>query len=59
MPNVFWAAFGGGAAGGVVAVLAGIAVEWFRYRMTIPHLTVRVTSGYPMTPEIAPGTPDD
>ena len=53
MSEVFWSAFGGGIAGGIVAALAGLVVEWSRYFFSKPHLKVSGTARYMVTP----GTP--
>ena len=50
MPNVFWAAFGGGVAGGAVAALAAVIVEWVRYLLIRPRLKISGASGYRVTP---------
>ena len=50
MSEVFWSAFGGGIAGGMVAALAGLVVEWGRYFFARPHLKVSGTSRYVVTP---------
>ena len=44
--EVFWAAFGGGAAAGVVGLAAVLVVEYIRSRREAPHLNVSVTLGY-------------
>ena len=44
--NVFWAAFGGGAAAGVVGVVGVLVVEYFRARRDRPGLDVTVSLGY-------------
>lgn len=53
MPEVFWSAFGGGIAGGTVAALVGLAVEWIRHSLSKPHLKVSGTSRYVVTPGIS------
>ena len=50
MSEVFWSAFGGGIAGGVVAALVGLIVEWGRYIFSKPHLKVEGTHRYVLTP---------
>ena len=50
MSEVFWSAFGGGIAGGMVAALAGLIVEWGRYLFSRPHLKVSGTYRYMVTP---------
>ena len=50
MSEVFWSAFGGGIAGGIVAALAGLIVEWGRYFFSGPRLKVSGTSRYVVTP---------
>ena len=50
MSEVFWSAFGGGIAGGIVAALAGLVVEWGRYFFSKPHLEVSGTSSYVVIP---------
>ena len=50
MSEVFWSAFGGGVAGGMVAALAGLVVEWGRYFFSKPHLKVSGTYRYVVTP---------
>ena len=46
MSNVFWAAFGGGAAAGVFTLLAILGAEWFRWYLDRPLLKVRVSLGF-------------
>ena len=41
--DVFWAAFGGGAAAGVVGAVGVLAVEWMRARREAPKLVVNAT----------------
>ena len=53
MSEVFWSAFGGGIAGGMVAALAGLVVEWGRYFFARPHLKVSGTSKFIVTPGIS------
>ncbi len=50
MSEAFWSAFGGGIAGGMVAALVGLVVEWGRYFFSKPHLKVSSTSRYVITP---------
>ena len=50
MSEVFWSAFGGGIAGGMVAALVGLVVEWGRYFFSKPHLKVSGTSRYVVIP---------
>lgn len=50
MSEVFWSAFGGGIAGGIVAALTGFVVEWSRYFLSKSHLKVSGTSRYLVTP---------
>ena len=44
--NVFWAAFGGGAAAGAVGVIGVLIVEYFRAKRDAPRLDVTVSLGY-------------
>ena len=48
--DIFWAAFGGGVAGGIVAALVGIGVEWVKYLLSKPHLKVTGACRYVVTP---------
>ena len=50
MSEVFWSAFGGGIAGGMVAALVGLVAEWGRHFFSKPHLKVSSTSSYVVTP---------
>lgn len=43
--NVFWAAFGGGAAAGVVTLLAVVLGEYIRWKLAQPKLVVSVSLG--------------
>ena len=42
MPNVFWAAFGGGAVAGIVTLLALAFVEWLRWFIDRPLVKPRL-----------------
>lgn len=44
--DVFWAAFGGGAAAGVVTLVAVIAGEYIRWAVVQPKLVVSMLFGY-------------
>lgn len=46
MSNVFWAAFGGAAAAGLVTLIALLAAEWFRWFLDRPLVKVEMTLGY-------------
>ena len=46
MSDVFWAALGGGAAGGLVAGLISLSIEWFKLHLTRPRLEVIGWAGY-------------
>ena len=50
MSEVFWSAFGGGIAGGMVAALVALAVEWGKQICSKPHLKVSGTVRYIVIP---------
>lgn len=43
--DVFWAAFGGGAAAGIVTLVAVLLAEYIRWRLAQPSLQIAVTLG--------------
>jgi len=46
MSNVFWAAFGGAAAAGLVTLIALLTVEWFRRFLDRPLVNVKLWPGF-------------
>lgn len=46
MDNVFWAAFGGGAAAGIITLSAVIIAEWFRWFLDRPLVKVEMSLGF-------------
>ncbi len=44
--DIFWAAFGGGAAGSVVTLVAVLASEYLKGRLSEPKLVVSISLGY-------------
>lgn len=46
MPNVFWAAFGGGAAAALLTLVALITVEWFKWFLDRPLVKVNISLGF-------------
>jgi len=46
MPNVFWAAFGGGAAAALITLVALITVEWFKWFLDRPLVKVKMSLGF-------------
>ncbi len=46
MDNVFWAAFGGGAAAGIITLFAVIIAEWFRWFLDRPLIRVKTSLGF-------------
>lgn len=46
MNNIFWAAFGGGAAAGIFTLVAVVVAEWFRWFWDRPLLKISMGFGY-------------
>ncbi len=46
MDNVFWAAFGGAAAAGIITMIALLAAEWFRWFLDRPLVKVEMSLGF-------------
>ena len=46
MPDVFWAAFGGAAAAGLITLIALLTAEWFRWFLDRPLVRVKVLWAY-------------
>jgi hypothetical protein len=46
MTDIFWAAFGGGAAAGVITLIAVVTAEWFRWFFDRPLVKVEVSLGF-------------
>ena len=44
--DVFWAAFGGGAAGSLVTLVAVLASEWLKWRLSEPKVAVSIALGH-------------
>ena len=42
MDNVFWAAFGGAAAAGIITMIALLTAEWFRWFLDRPLVKVEL-----------------
>ena len=55
MSDVFWAAFGGGAAAGIVTLLVVVTAEWLRWYVDRPLLRVSARLGQIATPGMAGG----
>ncbi len=51
MPNVFWAAFAGAAAAGLITLIAVLTAEWFRWFLDRPLVKVEMTLGFRITPD--------
>jgi hypothetical protein len=51
MPNVFWAAFGGAAAAGLITLIALLTAEWFRWFLDRPLVKVEMTLGFLINPD--------
>jgi hypothetical protein len=49
MPDVFWAAFAGAAAAGLITLVAVIIAEWFRWFLDRPLVKVEMTLGFLLT----------
>lgn len=49
MPDVFWAAFGGAAAAGLVTLIALLTAEWFRWFIDRPLVIVKMRLGLIIT----------
>lgn len=43
--DIFWAAFGGGAAAGIVTLVSVVAIELIRWRLSEPKLVVSISFG--------------
>lgn len=52
--DVFWAAFGGGAAAGIVTLLSVLLIEFTRWRLSQPKLRVSFTLGAVLEPGGSP-----
>jgi len=50
MSDVFWAAFGGAAAAGVVTLIAVSVAEWYRWFLDRPLVNVEMSLGFLITP---------
>lgn len=48
--NVFWAAFGGAAAAGLVTLVGVLAAEWYRWFLDRPLIKVEARLGYILYP---------
>jgi hypothetical protein len=48
MPDVFWAAFAGAAAAGLITLVAVLIAEWFRWFLDRPLVLVKVVWVYPL-----------
>jgi hypothetical protein len=46
MSDVFWAAFGGGAAAGIVTLIAVLFAEWYRWFLDRPLVKVSLSTGF-------------
>ncbi len=46
MPDVFWAAFGGAVAAGLITLAALLTAEWFRWFLDRPLVKVEMTLGF-------------
>lgn len=46
MPDVFWAAFAGAAAAGLITLIALLIAEWFRWFLDRPLVKVEITLGF-------------
>jgi hypothetical protein len=46
MTNIFWAAFGGAAAAGLITLIAVLIAEWFRWFLDRPLVKVEMTLGF-------------
>lgn len=46
MPDVFWAAFAGAAAAGLITLIALLTAEWFRWFLDRPLLKVEMSLGH-------------
>lgn len=46
MSDVFWAAFGGGAAAGIFTLIALMITEWFKWFLDRPLVKVSFSTGY-------------
>lgn len=44
--NIFWAAFGGAAAAGVLTLIAVLAAEWFRWFLDRPLIKAQISFGF-------------
>jgi len=51
MPDVFWAAFAGAAAAGLITLIAILTAEWFRWFLDRPLVKVEMTLGFLITPD--------
>lgn len=45
-PEIFWAAFGGALAAGLVTMMALFAVEWFRHHLDRPLISASTSLGF-------------
>jgi len=46
MPDVFWAAFAGAAAAGLITLIAVLTAEWFRWFLDRPLVNVKLWPGF-------------
>jgi len=46
MPDVFWAAFAGAAAAGLITLVAVLIAEWFRWFLDRPLVKVKMSLGF-------------
>ena len=51
MPDVFWAAFAGAAAAGLITLIALLTAEWFRWFLDRPLVKVEMTLGFLVNPD--------
>jgi len=51
MPDVFWAAFAGAAAAGLITLIAVLTAEWFRWFLDRPLVKVEMTLGFIINPK--------
>ena len=51
MPDVFWAAFAGAAAAGLITLIAVLTAEWFRWFLDRPLVKVEMTLGFLINPD--------
>lgn len=51
MSNIFWAAFGGAAAAGLITLVALLTAEWFKWFLDRPLVKVKISLGLLITPD--------